>query len=231
MKKIKAVVFDLDGTLVDSLADIAAAVNSTLVAHGREPHPLAAYTSMVGWGLRRLLVTASAGNPFPTDEIDAAYEQVLASYRARPVVHTRPYDGVVPLVVGLAPRVPIGVLSNKEDGMTKTIVASLFPDVVFQSVWGARAGVPHKPDPTALLDLLDQWGVAPPQCAFLGDSGVDMETARRAGAIACGACWGYRDKAELSAAGASVLFTDPEAFGVWLDDRLEHTNETRGGNP
>ena len=220
-------VFDLDGTLVDSLADIAAAVNGTLVAHGRRPHPLESYKTMVGWGLKQLLVTASADQPFAPEEIETTYQEVLTAYRAKPVVHTFAYAGIGNLLDGLDPRVSLGVFSNKEDGMTKTIVGSLFPSVRFLSVIGARSGRPHKPDPEVLLEMLDAWGVDPSDCAYLGDSDVDMETARRAGVIACGAAWGFRGEAELRASGAQEVFADPGAFGRWLEPRLVEPGQIR----
>lgn len=220
MQKIRAVVFDLDGTLVDSLADIAAAVNSTLVRHGRPAHPLEAYNAMVGWGLNRLLVTASANQPFTEQEFPAIYAELLTAYRAQPVVHTRAYPGIAALLAALSGRVPLGVLSNKDHGMTQTIVATVFPAVEFSQVLGARPGVPHKPDPTALVQLLSDWGVSPGACAYLGDSNVDMETARRAGVVACGAAWGFRSADELRASGAQDVFADPGAFGDWLVPRL-----------
>ncbi len=218
--RIRAVVFDLDGTLVDSLADIAAAVNATLVAHARPPHPVESYRAMIGWGLKQLLVTASAECPFDEGSLEFAYQQVLGLYRASPVVHTRAYQGIEPLLATLAGRVPLGVFSNKEDGMTKVIVSALFPTVDFRSVVGARPGRPHKPDPTALLEILREWDVEPQTCAYLGDSEVDMETARRAGVVACGATWGFRDEAELRASGAHEVFAGPLAFELWLRGRL-----------
>ena len=217
---IRGVVFDLDGTLVDSLADIAAAVNATLVAHGREPHPVEAYNAMVGWGLKQLLVTASVDNPFAAEVLETAYQDVLVRYRAHPVVHTRAYPGVSDLLAGLGNRVPLGVFSNKEDGMTNTIVRTLFPNAGFRSVVGAQPGKPHKPDPTALLEILEAWGIEPSSCAYLGDSDVDMETAARAGVVACGAAWGFRGEAELKASGAAEVFADATAFGRWLGAHL-----------
>jgi len=217
---VGAVVFDLDGTLVDSLADIAAAVNGTLVAHEREPHAVEAYNAMVGWGLKQLLVTASSARPFAPGALEAAYQDVLVRYRARPVVHTKAYPGIDQLLALLGTRVPLGVFSNKEDGMTKTIVRTLFPAAGFRSVIGAQPGKPHKPDPTVLLEILADWGVEPSACAYLGDSDVDMETAGRAGVIACGASWGFRGEAELRASGASQVFADAPAFGRWLEARL-----------
>jgi phosphoglycolate phosphatase len=220
MHKIRAVVFDLDGTLVDSLADIAAAVNSTLVAHGRPTHPLGAFNAMVGWGLKKLLATASAGAPFAADEFDSVYQELLTAYRAHPVVHTRAYPGTAALVAALGAKTRVGVLSNKEDGMTKTIVSSVFPGVEFGAVWGARPGRPHKPDPSSLVEMLAGWAVEPGECAYLGDSNVDMETARAAGCWACGAAWGFRSEAELRDAGAHEVFADAGAFGRWVEPRL-----------
>ena len=217
---IRAVVFDLDGTLVDSLADIAAAVNATLVAHGREPHRVEAYNAMVGWGLKRHLATASATHPIPEPALESAYQDVLVRYRTRPVVYTRAYPGIDELLVGLGTRVPLGVFSNKEDGITKTIVKTLFPAAGFRSVNGAQPGKPHKPDPTVLLEILALWGVEPSSCAYLGDSDVDMETAGRAGVVACGASWGFRGEAELRASGATEVFADAQAFGGWLEAHL-----------
>ncbi len=212
---VRAVVFDLDGTLVDSLQDIARAVNSTLEAHGRRGHPLPAFKGMVGWGLRRLLETASAAQPFSSEEFDTVYQELVSTYRSNPVDHTRPYDGIVALLDSLQGLVPLGVLSNKEDGMTKAIVRTLFPHE-FHSVWGARPGKPHKPDPSSLWEMLDGWGVPRSQCAYLGDSDVDMETATRAGVFPCGAAWGFRGEAELRSAGARVVFAQPRDFGLWL---------------
>ena len=232
MDRIRAVVFDLDGTLVDSLADIAAAVNTTLLAHGRDPHPLPSFRTMVGWGLRNLLETATTGRPFTTEEFETVYAELLAGYRARPVTETRPYPGVEPLFSSLTGRVPLGVFSNKEDGMTKTIVAALFPGAPFQTVVGARPGRPHKPDPAVLLEILEEWGVEPGACAYLGDSAVDIETAQAAGAEACGAAWGFRDAAELKQAGAREVFADAAGFARWLEPRLSPTGQSlpAGGN-
>jgi phosphoglycolate phosphatase len=218
---IRAVVFDLDGTLVNSLEDIAFAVNTTLKAHQREPHPLEAYRTMVGWGLKKLLVTASASSPFLPDEFDGIYQELLALYRSRPVAATRAYEGIDDLLAGLGSRVPLGIFSNKEDGMTKVIVSSLFPQSGFRTVAGSLPHRPPKPDPTVLWEMLDQWGVEPPHCAYLGDSDVDMETALRAGVVACGATWGFRGEKELIHAGAHEIFRHPEEFRTWLEARLE----------
>ena len=119
----------------------------------------------------------------------------------------------------------MGVLSNKDDAMTRTIVTTVFPHRSFQTIFGARPGKAHKPDPTSLLEMLSSWGVQPGACAYLGDSDVDMETAHRAGVVGIGAGWGFRGEAELLRAGATVVFPSPEAFGSWLEPRLTESNE------
>ncbi len=214
MERIRAVVFDLDGTLVDSLADIAAAVNSTLQSRGRPSHTFEAYRSMVGWGLRNLLVAATTANPFSENELEEAHQQVLELYHADPTARTTVYDGI-PELLGSLRGVPLAVLSNKEESVAARVVETLFPGA-FRAVLGARSERPPKPDPGALLKLLSDWGVAPAECAFLGDSGVDMQTARNARTLPCGALWGYRDADELNESGASALFAHPRDFAHWL---------------
>ena len=221
LPRIRAVVFDLDGTLVDSLADIAEAVNSTLAAHGRDIHPVEAYNAMVGRGLRQLLETASVRQPFAPSEVGTVFQELLEAYRAKPVVHTKAYDGVGTLLERLKGRIPLGVLSNKDNSMTRTIVTTLFPKVAFQTVFGSRPGKAHKPDPESLWEILSGWGVEPSCCAYLGDSDIDMETAQRGRVVACGAAWGFRGERELRQAGAAEVFPSPEAFGSWLEQRIE----------
>lgn len=211
-------VFDLDGTLVDSLADIAAAVNSTLESFGRPTHALDDYRAMVGWGLRKLLVAASSSNPFSEKELDLAHRRTVEVYHARPTARTVVYEGMRGLLAGLG-GVPLAVLSNKDEAVAQQVVAALFPGM-FRTVLGSRPDRPSKPDPTALLELLSGWGVEPAACALLGDSGVDIETAVRAGAQACGALWGFRGEDELKAAGAAAVFSEPDAFARWLAPRL-----------
>lgn len=231
MQQFRAVVFDLDGTLVDSLADIAVAVNSTLTTFGRPEHSLEAFNAMVGWGLRRLLEIA--GGPDPWDDFEGAYAYLVEVYRARPLVHTRAYPGVADLLASLAGRVRLGVVSNKEDSLVRTIVAGTLPGVAFDAVVGARPGWPAKPDPRALVALLDEWAVAPADCAYLGDSDVDMQTAVRAGVVGCGALWGFRDEEELRRHGAAEVFSGAAAFGRWLEplvlDKSADRRETKRG--
>ncbi|MEI8093971.1 MAG: HAD family hydrolase [Spirochaetales bacterium] len=213
---VKGLVFDLDGTLVDSLVDIASSVNGVLARHQRPPRSLAEFRQMVGWGLGSLLASATADHPFSEKETETVLAELRQDYRRHPVESTL-YPGIVELVDSLAGRIPLGVLSNKDHAMTLQVVGALLPGQRFQAVIGAKPGVPHKPDPTSLRKLLEGWGVLPSQAVYLGDSDVDIETATRAGTLACGAAWGFRGREELLAAGADFVFDDVLSFRQWLE--------------
>jgi phosphoglycolate phosphatase len=213
---VKALVFDLDGTLVDSLQDIAASVNAVLGHHGRPPRTLDEFRIMVGWGLPALVDSASAAQAFSADEKTEVLAELRLDYQRHPVLSTL-YPGVEPFLESLPAGFPTGVLSNKDQAATTQVVNRLLPGHRFRSVVGAQVGVPHKPDPTSLLALLDSWGVDPAQTLFLGDSNVDMETAVRAGAVACGAAWGFRSELELRSSGARFVFDNADSFRKWLE--------------
>jgi phosphoglycolate phosphatase len=202
---VRAALFDLDGTLLDSLADIGHAMNHALAAHGLPTHPLPAYRHFVGEGVRQLVRKASA-----PEGREAVHEALLAAYHAHYDAHlldnTRPFPGVPEVLARLAADgVRLGVLSNKADGFTRRLVEHFFPGVPFGAVYGERPGVPRKPDPAGALGLAAELGVSPAACAFVGDTAVDMGTARAAGMLAVGVTWGFRDAEELRAQGAQVL--------------------------
>ncbi|ATB29137.1 HAD family hydrolase [Melittangium boletus] len=200
----RAVIFDLDGTLLDSLHDIGAALNHALSTHGLPLHPLPAYRHFVGEGVQ---VLVSRALPPGREEMHAS---VLATYRAfyaeHMFDHTRPFPGIPEVLARLeAEGVKLAVLSNKPDAATRKLVAALLPQVPFVAVYGERAGVPRKPDPTAALAVAAELGVAPGECAFIGDTAVDVETARASGMYAVGVTWGFRDVDELESHGAQVI--------------------------
>jgi phosphoglycolate phosphatase len=200
----RAALFDLDGTLLDSLHDIGEAMNHALALHGLPVHPLSAYRHFVGEGVGVLVTRA-----LPTGREDA-HTAVQASYKAfyaeHLLKHTRPYPGVLEVLSRLAGEgVKLAVLSNKPDAATRQLVAALLPDVPFGAVYGERAGVPRKPDPTAALGIAAELGVEPADCAFIGDTAVDMDTARAAGMYGVGVTWGFRGVEELQSHGARAL--------------------------
>ena len=202
---MRALIFDLDGTLLDSLADIATAMNTALTEHGLAPHPLDAYRFFVGEGVEVLVervVADPALRPAVLHTYRDGYGEGLGGA-------TRPYAGIPELLTALTDRrVPMAVLSNKPDRPTCRLVASLLPGH-FQAVAGARVDVPKKPDPTAALAMAASLGVAPADCGFVGDTAVDMRTATSAGMVPVGVTWGFRPRDELLAHGARWLIDHP----------------------
>jgi len=203
----RAALFDLDGTLVDSLADIAGAMNTSLAEHGFPTHPTDAYRIFVGAGVEHLVE-----NAVPAGEA-ARYPSVLQRYRAayaeRIFESTRPFPGIPEALEALAADgFKLGVLSNKLHAPTAEIVEHLLPIIPLSAVFGERSGVPRKPDPAAALELARLLGAAPEHCAFVGDTHVDIETGRAAGMFAVGVTWGFRGAPELVKAGADALVND-----------------------
>jgi phosphoglycolate phosphatase len=204
----RGVIFDLDGTLADSLADIAAAMNRTLEAHGFPVHPVSAYRTFVGEGVRKL---AERALPPGTEGVRDAF---LAAYQADYAEHlldaTRLFAGIPEVLDGLErARVPVGVLSNKPDAPTRRMVEALCGRWRFGAVFGERPGVPRKPDPAAALALADALGTSPDSVAFVGDTGVDVLTARAAAMRPVGVLWGFRPR-EVLASGAEAAATGEE---------------------
>lgn len=208
-----AAFFDLDGTLLDTLADIGGACNRMLAAHGFPEHALPEYTAMVGNGFTRTVEralpakTAAALSPGEREELAA---EARAQYAAHLYDHTVPYAGMSEALSVLAGRgMVLAVLSNKPDAWTVTLIRRFFPDIPFALIRGARPDVPLKPDPQAPRAMLDALGLSPGRCAYVGDSDVDMLTARNAGMTPVGAAWGFRGAAELRDAGARLLAARP----------------------
>lgn len=205
-----AIVFDLDGTLLDSLEDLADSMNAVLSRLGHPQHPKTAYCYFVGDGMASLARRALPEGGRDADTVAACVEAMRSEYDRRWAAKTRPYPGVPDLLDGLTRAgVPMAVFSNKPDDFTVLMVRELLAPWSFASVKGLQPGVPPKPDPTGALAVAAQMGVAPDTCLFLGDSSPDMMAARAAGMLAVGALWGFRGRQELVASGAQVLVEEP----------------------
>lgn len=208
MMVYRAAVFDLDGTLVNSLQDLADSANELLMAYDRPMHPAAAYRYFVGNGSRKLMERIL---PDVSQEmIDEALERYKEIYARRMLRTTAPYEGIPELLAGLrALGVRLGVCTNKHRSAAESIVGTLFPADTFDIVIGDRPNVPRKPDPANVYAALDVIGVKPEEAVYLGDSGVDMQTAVRAGTLPVGVLWGFRERDELIAEGAKLLLAHP----------------------
>lgn len=194
----RAVLFDLDGTLVDTLHDIADAMNKVLEAAGLPVLPIADYREHVGWGARdlveRALPESEQGN------VDTHLQAFRERYYDHPVHSSALYPGIGELLAELEARdVPMAILTNKPEKPALVVVEALLADVPFRFVRGAREGVPRKPDPTALIDLANAMGIAPTDCLYLGDTEVDVQAAESAAMTPVGVTWGFRPESVQSA--------------------------------
>jgi phosphoglycolate phosphatase len=205
-----AVLFDLDGTLLDTLEDLADSTNAALTDLGFPSRPVDEYRVLVGDGIRNLALRALPQGHKDAQTVDRCVRLTRAEYGRRWDAKTRPYPGVPELLDELAARqVRMAILSNKPDPATREVVAKLLPRWTFEVVRGARDAVPLKPDPAAALDVAAALGAAPRDVLYLGDTNTDMQTARAAGMRAVGALWGFRTADELLAAGARDLIAHP----------------------
>ncbi len=205
---IHALIFDLDGTLADSLTEIADAMNGALLAHRLPTFATDAYRLMVGEGMRVLAKRAIGKADVPVESVLEVYQ---AKYHQNEHAKTWPYPGIDVLLEALARRkVPMAVLSNKPDRLTKSLVAQRFGTIPFVSVRGEQEGVPRKPDPAAAFELALALNVLPANIGFVGDTAIDMNTAKAAGMTGIGVLWGFRDRAELVGAGARHILSTPE---------------------
>ena len=215
--KFKAVMFDLDGTLLNTVEDLADSMNHVLRRFGYPDHDISAYKYFVGDGMEVLVQRALPESHRDQATIDRAVEEMQAVYSRNWAQKTRPYDGIPEL---LSRCVKCGlqmvVLSNKPDGATKQVVSHFFNPCHFEIVRGARPGVPKKPNPSTALEMAAKLGISPHDFFYLGDTRVDMQTAVSAQMYAVGALWGFREALELVAGGARMLVACPTDLTLWL---------------
>jgi len=206
----EAVIFDLDGTLVDSLEDLADSMNFVLESAGLPKHDTQAYKYFVGEGMEKLVFNALPENFRDRETVKIYTEKMKEEYNRRWNIKTRPYKNIPQLLDALSRmKTHMAVLSNKPDKFTKLIVKELLPSWNFEIILGQKEGIPRKPDPAGALMIASSLSIDPGKFIYLGDSGIDMQTASNAGMFAVGALWGFRKKEELIAHGAKALIEDP----------------------
>lgn len=215
----RTVIFDLDGTLLNTLEDLADAGNWVCRRNGWPEHSLEEYRAMVGHGISNLVQKFSPEGCRSPLMLVNTLAQFNEYYGAHNMDKTLPYDGMPELVAELGRRnMKLAVYSNKADKFSRQIVEHYFPGA-FTLVRGKVRGVPVKPDPTGVRQILTELGADPDQTLFVGDSSVDMETAHNAGLAACGVTWGFRSRESLAAAGADFLADTPEELSSVILDR------------
>lgn len=214
----KAAIFDLDGTLLDTLADIGNAANDVLTDRGHATHDLDAYRQFIGDGVATLFKRILPDGTSTPEVIADCVSEFGVTYGRRWNENSQLYSGVEELLSELVQReIPIAILSNKPHDFVGVCVAEFLSAWPFVPVLGQRDGVPRKPDPAGVLEVCEALGVASKECVYVGDSSVDMLTAKNSGAMAIGVAWGFRPVEELVEYGAARILETPsqllELFG------------------
>lgn len=211
------VIFDLDGTLLDTIGDLAAACNAVLAPRGLPQHTYTDYCRFVGNGVMRLVERALPQELRTPELVAAVRADFVKHYTEHIDIHTKPYAGIPELVAELARRgVRMAVASNKFQAGTEKLVRLYFPGVEFEAVLGQRPDVPLKPDPAVVTEILALTGAERARVLYVGDSGVDMQTASAAGVRSVGVTWGFRTREELTATGAMHIVDRPEEIAGLL---------------
>ena len=203
----KCVVFDLDGTLIHSLPDIAAAMNRSLAKFGLPGFEEAAYKYKVGNGVLKLTERCVGERKDLYEQVKAAY---MEDYAQNNRVNSRPFRGIEDMLRVLNERnIPVTVLTNKDQRDAENMLRYYFPTIAFSVIRGRTEGVPLKPDPAGALLIADLMGVTPAECLYVGDTSTDMNCGVAAGMETVGVLWGYRPREELTANGARHLISEP----------------------
>lgn len=208
--KNKAVIFDLDGTLIDSIEDLAISVNQALEENGFEKRDLEEYKLFIGDGAKVLIHRAS-GLPLDDDMITTLHKRFFEVYREKIDSKTVVYKGIYEVLNKLeSTNYKKAILSNKPDHFTQDCVKKFFSDYNFVNISGQKKELPKKPDPTAAINIAKQLGEDVSNIYFVGDTKVDINTAKNAGMISIGVLWGFRDEKELKDYGADYIVSSPE---------------------
>ncbi|MBI5559464.1 MAG: HAD family hydrolase [Deltaproteobacteria bacterium] len=207
---VKAIIFDLDGTLLNTLDDLADSMNRVLFAMGFPLHPTSAYKYFVGDGIEKLASRVLPENHRDKTTVERCVAGMTHEYGTHWQDKTCLYDGIDEMLSALSDRkVSLNILSNKPDALTRITVSTFFASYGFAIITGARKGIPKKPDPTSAFHIANSLNIPTHQFLYLGDTKTDMETATGAGMFALGALWGFRTASELRESGAQALLEQP----------------------
>ncbi|MBO7261765.1 MAG: HAD family hydrolase [Alistipes sp.] len=216
--KYDIVIFDLDGTLLNTIGDLAASVDYVMRSRNLPEHTDAEYRQMVGGGIKRLVERALPAELAANEEyVDECVAQFRRYYVDNIDRHTVPYEGMCELLADLQRGgVKLAVASNKFQHGTDRLVSKFFSDIDFVAVEGNREGAPLKPDPQIVTGILSRAGIAPERAVMIGDSGIDIRTAQAAGIDSIGVAWGFRFAEELYEAGAQRVVSQVEELREYL---------------
>lgn len=215
MKKL--VIFDLDGTLLNTIADLAAATNYALTQFGYPTHPTDAYRFFVGNGINKLFERALPEQERTPENVIRIRSKFVPYYNIHNADLSCPYPGIEELLNLLQQHhLQLAVASNKYQEATAKLIGQYFPAIHFTAVFGQRDNVPTKPDPQVVNEIIQMAGVSKEEVVYIGDSGVDMQTGCNAGVTTIGACWGFRPKSELEEFHPDLLAEKPEDISHFL---------------
>ncbi len=211
--RFKGVIFDLDGTLLDTLRDIAEAMNRALTRRGFPAHPTSSYKQFVGEGAGTLARKVLREEDRTEGNIERLREEFIKDYRSNWAIHTRPYKGIVELLERLEKRgIMMAVLSNKPHWFTVQCVKRFLGGFNFIACLGESDETPRKPEPKGALVIKEMMGISEREILFVGDTKIDMQTAINASMTPCGVLWGFRDREELMRNGAEYIAEHPMAI-------------------
>lgn len=211
MQKFRAIIFDLDGTLLDTLTDIADSLNSMLSSFGFPTHPADDFRYFTGGGMDGLVKRILPPEHRTDETVKRCLPVAKEEYRKRWFIHSRPYPGIPELLCELEKlNIPKAVLSNKPHEFTKVMIETLLANWKFEIIQGMDDSTQKKPNPAPALNIAKKLNIPPEKILYVGDTNTDMWTADAAGMYAAGVLWGFRGADELTAAGAKTLIKTPK---------------------
>ena len=210
MKKYQGIIFDLDGTLLDTIEDLSDSMNYALSSFGYPEHSCSAYKKIIGEGVHNLLKCSLPKDGHDSTVFATILELFLKTYKENYMKKTKPYDGICEMLNSLSEMdIKIGVNSNKRTDYTNLLIRKYFADISFIEIFGEREGIPKKPNPVAALEIAGLMDLSPEQILYVGDTKTDIQTGRNANMDTVGVLWGFRDFAELTTEGATYIIEKP----------------------